>query len=82
MILGMPLHTFLHASADDTSLTVCGKDLDGVIHHINIELPKIYDWLCANKLTLNCQNTLDYLLIVIFLGMIILSIFAPRLVKT
>ena len=46
--------------ADDTSLTVCGKDLDSLIHHINIELPKIYDWLCANKLTLNCQNTLDY----------------------
>lgn len=103
--------------ADDTSLTVCGKDLDSLIHQINIELPKICDWLCANKLTLNLtktkyiifqprqklnsnlhlplvlaghclliiplvSNTLDHLLIAIFLGMIILSIFAPRLVKT
>ena len=39
--------------AEGTSLTVCGTDLDSLIHHINIELPKIYDWLCANKLTLN-----------------------------
>ena len=36
--------------ADDTSLTACGKDLDSLIHHINNELPKIYDSLCANKL--------------------------------
>ena len=46
-----------HLFADDTSLTVCGKDLDSLIHHINIELPKIYDWLCANKLTLNLTKT-------------------------
>ena len=39
--------------ANHTSLNVCGKDLDSMIHHINIELPKIYDWPCANKLTLN-----------------------------
>ena len=26
--------------ADDTSLTVCSKDLDSLIHHINIELPR------------------------------------------
>ena len=43
--------------ADDTSLTVCGKDLASLIHHINIELPKIYDWLCANKLTSNLTKT-------------------------
>ena len=43
--------------ADDTSLTVCGKDLDSLIHHINIELPKIYDWICANKLTSNLTKT-------------------------
>ena len=42
--------------ADDTSPTVCGKDLDSLIHHINTELPKIYDWLCANKLTLNLSK--------------------------
>ena len=47
----------MYLFADDTSLTVCGKDLDSLIHHINIELPKIYDWLCANKLTLNLTKT-------------------------
>ena len=30
---------------------------DSLIHHINIELPKMYDWLCANKLTLNLTKT-------------------------
>ena len=39
--------------ADDTSLTASGKDLDVLIQQINLELPKIHDWLCANKLTLN-----------------------------
>ena len=103
--------------ADDTSLTVCGKDLDSLIYHINNELPNIYDWLCANKLTLNLTKTkyiifqprqklnfnlhlptvlagqpLDHsssvrylglilLLIVIYLCMIILSIFAPIIVN-
>ena len=43
--------------AEDTSLTVCGKVLDSLIHHINIELPKRYDWLWANKLTLNLTKT-------------------------
>ena len=43
--------------ADDISLTACAKDLDSLIHHINSELPKIYDWLCANKLTLNFSKT-------------------------
>ena len=47
--------------ADDTSLTACGKDLDSLIHHINSELPKIYDWLCANKLTLNLSKTNYYI---------------------
>ena len=43
--------------ADDTSLTVCRKDLDSLIHPMNIELPKIYDWLCANRLTSNLTKT-------------------------
>ena len=41
----------LRLFADDTSLTACGKYLDSLIYHINSELPKIYDWLCANKVT-------------------------------
>ena len=43
--------------SDDTSLTARGKDLDSLIHQINTEIPKIYDWLCANKLTLNLSKT-------------------------
>ena len=35
--------------ADDTSLTVCGKDIDSLIHHIKIEL-------CASKG--NCEEEL------------------------
>ena len=43
--------------ADDTSLTASGKDLDVLIQQINLELPKIHDWLCANKLTLNLSKS-------------------------
>ena len=35
----------------DRMSTVCGKDLDSLIHRIYLERPKMYDWLCANKLT-------------------------------
>ena len=34
--------------ADDTSLTVAGKDLDLLLQRINSELPAIYKWLCSN----------------------------------
>ena len=37
--------------ADDTSLTVSGKNRVDLLYQINLELPNIYDWLCANKLT-------------------------------
>ncbi|KAK2550321.1 hypothetical protein P5673_029021, partial [Acropora cervicornis] len=43
--------------ADDTSLTVSGKNKDVLLYQINLELPYIYDWLCANKLTLNLKKT-------------------------
>ena len=42
--------------ANDTSLTVCGKDIDSLIHHIKIELPEKYDWFCASKG--NCEEEL------------------------
>ena len=41
----------------DGMSTVCGKDLDSLIHHIYPELPKMYHWLCVNKLTLNLTKT-------------------------
>ena len=43
--------------ADDTSLTVAGKDLDLLLQGINSELPAIYKWLCSNRLTLNLSKT-------------------------
>ena len=49
--------TSVRLFADDTLLTACGKDLDNLIRHINTELTKIYDWLCANNLTLNLSKT-------------------------
>ena len=43
--------------ADDTSLTVAGKDLELLLQLINSELPAIYEWLCSNRLTLNLSKT-------------------------
>ena len=51
------LQTAVRLCADDTSLTASGKDLDVLIQQINLELPKIHDWLCANKLTLNLSKS-------------------------
>ena len=45
--------------ADDTSLTALGNNIDELLLKINKELSisNIYDWLCANKLTLNLRKT-------------------------
>ena len=43
--------------ADDSSLTASAKNIDELLLKINKELPNIYDWLCANKLTLNLRKT-------------------------
>ena len=43
--------------ADDTSLTVTGKDLGLLLQRINSELPAIYKWICLNILTLNLSKT-------------------------
>ena len=43
--------------ADDPSLTASAKNTDELLLKINKELPNIYDWLCANKLTLNLRKT-------------------------
>ena len=43
--------------ADDISLTASAKNIDELLFEINKELPNIYDWLFANKLTLNLRKT-------------------------
>ena len=49
-------HFSIRLFADDTSLTVAGKDLDLLLQRINSELPAIYKWLCSNRLTLNLSK--------------------------
>ena len=44
--------------AYDTSLTASLKNVDELLFQINSEPPNIYDWLCANKLTLNLRKTI------------------------
>ena len=39
--------------ADDTTVYKSGPDVDILIYNINQELKHLYDWLCANKLSLN-----------------------------
>ena len=43
--------------ADDTSLFKSGKDINVLIHDLNIELNNITNWLKANKLSLNTAKT-------------------------
>ena len=39
--------------ADDTTIYKSGPDIDILIYNINQKLKHLYDWLCANKLSLN-----------------------------
>ena len=40
-----------------TSLTITGKYLDEILNSANVALSSVYEWLCANKLTLNLNKT-------------------------
>ena len=42
--------------ADDTSLTLTDKNLDLLIEKANVAFIPIYEWLCANKLSLNLSQ--------------------------
>ena len=41
--------------ADDTTVYKSGPGVDILIYNINQELKPLYDWLCANKLSLNLK---------------------------
>ena len=43
--------------ADDTNLFCTGTDLKEIIRLVNEEISKIYDWVNANKLSLNIDKT-------------------------
>ncbi len=49
------LHTL--SFADDTTVYTSGKQIQNLTHTANMELDKLYNWCCANKLQLNIKKT-------------------------
>ena len=47
----------IYLSADDTNLLYADKNLRELENKVNTELSKIYDWLVANKLSLNIKKS-------------------------
>ena len=43
--------------ADDTSLTLASTDIDHINYCLNYDLSNVYEWLAANKLTINVTKT-------------------------
>ena len=43
--------------ADDTTLLISKPDLDSLFIEANREVNKLYNWFCANKLSLNAKKT-------------------------
>ena len=43
--------------ADDTTVYLSGPNTNEMIDIMNTELKKLYDWLCANRLSLNIKKT-------------------------
>ena len=48
--------------ADDTSLTLASTDIEHINYCLNHDLSNVYEWLSANKLTLNMTKT-EFMLI-------------------
>ena len=42
--------------ADDTTAYMSGPNVKELIAEVNVQLKKLYDWLCCNKLSLNGNN--------------------------
>ena len=43
--------------ADDTTAYMSGTNVKELIAEVNVQLKKLYDWLCCNKLSLNVNKT-------------------------
>ena len=43
--------------ADDTTLILSSSDEISLFHKANLEMDNLYDWFCANRLSLNPQKT-------------------------
>lgn len=50
-------NSFINLFADDTLISVSGKNFEYVANTLNEELDILYDWLCSNKLKLNSEKT-------------------------
>ena len=50
-------HGISELYADDTGLSASGKKVYDVEKLINLDLDKIYNWLLANKLSINVEKT-------------------------
>lgn len=48
---------FVNLFADDTLISVSGKNIKEIIEILNNELIALYDWLCKNRLKLNTEKT-------------------------
>ena len=46
--------------ADDTTVYLYGQNTNEMIDIMNNELNKLYDWLCANRLSLNVKKTIEF----------------------
>ena len=49
--------SIVHHFADDTNLLFSHKNPEIIRKTMNKELKLLYDWLCANKLSLNVDKT-------------------------
>ena len=57
-ILGrLILHDTVHYIADDTNLLYSDKYVNNLKRIIDNELKLLFEWLCENLLSLNCDNT-------------------------
>ena len=43
--------------ADDTTAYISGPNVNDLTADVNVQLKKLYDWLCCNKLSLNVNQT-------------------------
>lgn len=43
--------------ADDTTVYISGHNITDITNRLNIELNKLYEWLCCNKLSLNINKS-------------------------
>ena len=50
-------HSLVHHFADDTNLLYSDKNLKNLRKVMNEELKLLYEWLCANRLSLNVDKT-------------------------